>query len=224
MGDAGMDAPGGPGARRQLGSEAVYEMLRGQIITGALAPGERLPEVELAVALGVSRTPVREALRLLVGEQLVERRITGGFQVTPLDMADIAGIYDVRALLEGLLARDACLRLTDDDLATLRSQIDRMALLRDHDAEVIKLGLQFHGLIERTAGNRWCRLVLQQIRGHIDRYRTISTRAPGRSMEAVDEHRAIYHALAARDPEGAQAAMRAHVHRSGESVLKAIVG
>jgi DNA-binding GntR family transcriptional regulator len=208
--------------RRQSGSEAVYEVLRAQIIAGELAPGERLPEVDLAASLGVSRTPIREALRLLLGEQLVERRPTGGFRVSPLDIADVKGVYEVRALLEGLLARDACERLTEDHLATLRQQIDRMSLLRDHDGEVVKIGREFHGLIEEVAGNRWAPQLLQQIRGHVDRYRTLSTRSAGRSGEAVAEHQAVYDALVARDPERAQAVMRDHVHRSGESALKAL--
>lgn len=210
------------GLRRQSGSEAVYEVLRAQIIAGELAPRERLPEVDLAASLGVSRTPIREALRLLLGEQLVERRPTGGFRVSPLDIADVKGVYEVRALLEGLLARDACERLTADHLATLRQQIDRMSLLRDHDGEVVKVGREFHALIEEAAGNRWALQLLQQIRGHVDRYRTLSTRSAGRSAEAVAEHQAVYDALVARDPERAQAMMRDHVHRSGESALKAL--
>lgn len=209
--------------RRQSGSEAVYEVLRAQIIAGELSPRERLPEVELAATLGVSRTPIREALRLLLGEQLVERRATGGFQVSPLDIADIKGVYEVRSLLEGLLARDACERLTQDHLSTLRQQIERMSLLRDHDDEVVKVGRQFHALIEEEAGNRWALQLLQQIRGHVDRYRTLSTRSAGRSAEAVAEHQAVYDALSARDPELAQTVMRDHVRRSGESALKALV-
>jgi DNA-binding GntR family transcriptional regulator len=208
--------------RRQSGSEAVYEVLRAQIIAGELAPCERLAEVDVAGSLGVSRTPVREALRLLLGEQLVERRPTGGFRVSPLDIADVKGVYEVRALLEGLLARDACERLTEDHLATLRQQIERMRLLRDHDSEVVKIGREFHGLIEGVAGNRWARQLLQQIRGHVDRYRTVSTRAAGRPAEAAAEHQVIYDALVARDPERADAAMRDHVHRSGESALRSL--
>lgn len=196
--------------------------MRQKIISGELAPGERLPELELAAKLGVSRTPIREALRLLLGEQMVERRPTGGFCVTPLYTADVRGIYDVRALLEGLLARDACGRLSEADLLTLRQQIDRMSLLRDHDDEVVKIGREFHGLIERVAGNRWCLQLLQQIRGHVDRYRTLSTRAPGRSAEAVAEHQAVYDALVSGDKDAAEAVMRDHVHRSAESALKAL--
>lgn len=208
--------------RRQSGSDAVYEVLRQRIISCELAPGDSLPELELAAVLGVSRTPIREALRLLHGEQLVERRPTGGFRVAPLYTADVRGIYDVRALLEGLLARDACGRLSDADLRELRQQIERMTLLRDHAEEVIKIGQEFHGLIERVAGNRWCLHLLQQLRGHIDRYRTLSTSEPGRSLEAVAEHQAIYDALASGDKDTAETAMREHVYRSAESTLQAL--
>lgn len=209
--------------RRQSGSEAVYEVLRQQIISGMRTPGERLPEVELAATLQVSRTPIREALRLLLGEQLVERRPTGGFQVAPLHIEDVRGIYDVRALLEGLLARDACTRLTAEDLQVLEQHIQRMWLLRDHDDEVVRIGREFHALIEQAADNRWCLLLLQQIRGHIDRYRMLSTRRSGRSGQAVVEHRTLYEALAARDPELAEAAMQEHVRRSAESALSTLL-
>lgn len=211
-----------PALRRQSGSEAVYNVLREQIISGQLAPGDRLPELELAATLDVSRTPIREALRLLLGEQLVQQRPTGGFRVAPLDPEDVRGIYDVRALLEGQLARDACTRLTDADLARLDEQIARMSLLRDHDDEVVKIGREFHGVIERAGGNRWCLLLLQQIRGHVDRYRRLSTRAPGRTDHAVEEHRAILAALASRDPDRAEAEMRRHVQASAQSALSSV--
>lgn len=208
--------------RRQSGSEAVHDVLRQQIISGALAPGDRLTELDLAANLGVSRTPIREALRLLLGEQLVERRATGGFRVAPLYTADVRGIYDVRALLEGLMAQDACQRMTEADLTTLRRQIERMSLLRDHEDEVVKLGREFHGQIEQLGSNRWCVQLLQQIRGHIDRFRTVSTRAPGRAAEAAEEHQKIYDALASGDADAAGEAMREHVYRSAESTLKAL--
>lgn len=208
--------------RRQSGSEVIYQILREDIISGTLAPSERLPEVELAATLGVSRTPVREALRLLLGEQLVERRSDGGFRVATLDISQIRGVYDVRALLEGLHARDACRRLTPADFATLRQLIDRMSLLRDHYAEVVRIGTDFHGLIEQVADNRWCSQMLQQIRGHIDRYRRLSTREAGRSEAAVAEHEAIYEALLSGDAERAESAMRAHVIRGADWAVRAL--
>ncbi|WP_171905313.1 GntR family transcriptional regulator, partial [Cellulosimicrobium cellulans] len=92
-------------ARRQSGARTVYDVLRARIIDGSLAPGERLAEPVLADRLGVSRTPVREALRLLEAEALVVALPTGGVRVAPLDVADARRVYEVRARLEGLLAR-----------------------------------------------------------------------------------------------------------------------
>ncbi len=208
--------------KRQSGAEAVRAALREEIITGRLAPGDRLPEHELANALRVSRTPIREALRLLLGEQLVERRPTGGFQVTPMHASDIHDIYEIRARLEGLLARDACHRLREEDLVALRERIEQMSLLRDHENEVVRLGREFHAIIERAADNRWCLLLLQQIRGHVDRYIALSTSSPGRSVDAVKEHTAIYKALVAGDEDAAEAVMREHVHRGAKSALRAL--
>jgi DNA-binding GntR family transcriptional regulator len=127
-------------------------------------------------------------------------------------------------MLEGLIARDACARLTQDHLATMRQQIKLMSLLREDDGEVIRLGREFHGLIEEAAANRWAVQLLQQIRGHVDRYRALSTRSAGRSVEAVAEHLALYRALEARDPRLAQELMRDHVHRSGDSAVRALLG
>jgi DNA-binding GntR family transcriptional regulator len=209
-------------ASRRSGAEAVYAVLRDQIIEGLLPPGDRLPENDLARAMGVSRTPIREALHLLLGEQLVERRVTGGFHVAPLRESDVRQIYELRARLEGLLARDACERLTDADLVALRERIDQMSLLRDHEDEVVRIGQEFHHIIARVADNRWCVSVLQQIRGHVDRFRALSTSAPGRPTDAVAEHTAIYDALAARDPDGAESVMREHVNRGAEATLRAL--
>lgn len=210
--------------KRQSGAEAVHAALREEIITGRLPPGERLLEHELAQSLGVSRTPVREALRLLLGEQLVERRATSGLQVTPLYARDIHNIYELRARLEGLLARDACSRLSDAGLLALRERIDQMSLLRDHEKEVIRVGREFHAIIERAADNRWCLHLLQQIRGHVDRYRALSTSSPGRSADAISEHSAIYGALAAGDEDASESVMREHVYRGADSALRALGG
>ncbi|WP_454044699.1 GntR family transcriptional regulator, partial [Cellulosimicrobium sp. Marseille-Q8652] len=105
------------GARRQSGARAVYDLLRTRIIDGTLAPGARLTEPVLSAQLGVSRTPVREALRLLQAEALVVELPTGGVRVAALDLADARRVYEVRARLEGLLARDACERAGPDDVA-----------------------------------------------------------------------------------------------------------
>jgi DNA-binding GntR family transcriptional regulator len=207
--------------RRQSGAHAAYELLRARIISGEISPGTRLTEPELASALGVSRTPVREALRLLIAEGLVDQLPNGGSRVTPLNPADIRRVYDVRARLEGLMARDACVRMTPAHLDDLARLIDLMERLRGEETEVLRLGREFHGRIAEIADNPWCEQLLRQIRGHVDRYRSLSTREPGRPDRAVAEHKAIFEALSAGDPERAEQAMRQHVEQSATSALHA---
>ncbi|MCB7136274.1 GntR family transcriptional regulator [Cellulosimicrobium marinum] len=207
--------PGEPGlARRSSGARAVYDLLRGRIIDGTLAPDARLTEPVLSAELGVSRTPVREALRLLQAEALVVELPTGGVRVAPLDVADARRVYDVRARLEGLLARDACERARPDDVARLVRLVAVMDAVRDHEDEVLRIGAQFHGEIEALADHRWASALLRQIRGHVDRYRALAARRRVGTTDHVDEHRAVADAIARRDPDAAEAAMRAHVERS----------
>jgi DNA-binding GntR family transcriptional regulator len=188
--------------------------MRAQIIDGTLSPGERLTEPALSQRLGVSRTPVREALRLLQAEQLVVEQATGGVRVAPLDVADARRVYEVRARLEGLLAREACERATSDDVARLARLVDLMDAVRDHDDEVLRLGAEFHAVIERAADDRLCAALLRQIRGHVDRYRTLAARERIGTTGHVDEHRAVVRALAAGDTDAAEVAMRAHIGSS----------
>jgi len=221
---AALAPPGTPlaGARRQSGARAVYDLLRSRIIDGTLAPGERLTEPVLSAQLGVSRTPVREAVRLLQAEALVVELPTGGVRVAPLDVADARRVYEVRARLEGLLARDACERARPDDVDRLQRLVTVMDAVRDHEDEVLRVGAQFHGEIEAIADNRWCSALLRQIRGHVDRYRTLAARGRVGTTDHVDEHRAVADAIASGDPAAAEAAMNAHIDRSAALAEQAL--
>ena len=209
-------------ARRASGAQTVYETVRAQIIDGALAPDTRLTEPGVARALGVSRTPVREALRLLLAEGLVQQQLTGGMRVAPLRSDDLGRIYDVRGRLEGLMARDACARMNAAYRAELQNLVALMERTRGIDAEALDLGRQFHTKIADCADNPWCEHLLHQIRGHIDRYRAFSTADPGRVGDAVTEHAGIFTALISGDPAAAERAMHEHVSRSAESARRAL--
>ncbi|MBE7699111.1 GntR family transcriptional regulator [Oerskovia sp. Sa1BUA8] len=208
--------------RRQSGARAVYELLRQRIIDGSLAADARLTEPVLSTQLGVSRTPVREALRLLQAEALVVEQPTGGVRVAPLAVADLHRVYDVRARLEGLLARDACERARPADHERLARLVDLMDAVRDHEDEVLRIGAQFHGEIATLADNRWCSELLRQIRGHVDRYRSLAARERVGTTDHVDEHRAVARAIASGDPDAAERAMREHIERSGAMAAKAL--
>ncbi|GAA4842787.1 GntR family transcriptional regulator [Luteimicrobium xylanilyticum] len=219
---------------RQSGARAVYDVLRTEIIDGTLAPDERLSEPVLAARLGVSRTPVREALRRLEAETLVVEQPTGGVRVAPLDVADARQVYEVRARLEGLLARRAAERVAGldgrpgadesraEDVERLSRLVDLMDTVRDHDDEVLRIGAEFHAVVERLAEDRLCAALLRQIRGHVDRYRTLATRERVGTTAHVDEHRAVARAVVDGDPDAAEDAMRAHIDQSAAMATRAL--
>ncbi len=201
----------GGGMQRASGAQLVYSQLRERILNLDLAPGTRLHEAELAAELAVSRTPLREALRMLLAEDLVEQLPTGGMLVRPLDLQDMRELYAVRAALEGLAAREASRRLTKADLEALERLVEQMRLLVDHPAELTRLGGEFHARIAAAAGNRRCEQLLRQLHGHMRRYHVLSTRRGRRRQAALEDHRALFEALRARDPEAAERTVRDHI-------------
>lgn len=223
------DAPGlrEPVAARRSGARSVYDVLRTQIIDGALAPDARLTEPVLAGRLGVSRTPVREALRQLEAEGLVVQQPTGGVRVAPLDAAQARRVYELRLRLEGLVARRAAENVrageaADDDTARLVRLVDVMDAVRDHDDEVLRVGAEFHALVERLAADPLCAALLRQIRGHVDRYRALAARERVGTTAHVEEHRAVAVAVAAGDPDAAEDAMRAHLGSSADHAARGL--
>ena len=218
----------GDGSRRVSGSQVVYDTLRRRISSQELAPGQRLGEAELAASLSVSRTPLREAMRMLLAEGLVQQLPTGGMIVAPLDPQDMRELYVVRAALEGVVAREACAHLTADDEAELEKLLDQMQLLVEYPQEVHRLGNLFHQRLLAASGNRRAEQLLDQLRGHLMRYQALSTRSEPRRHDAVAEHRAVYDALRRKDADEAERLMRDHVMRaytdgleSGNSLPKA---
>lgn len=208
--------------RRSSGAHAVYDVLRARIIDGTLAPEARLTEPDLAQSLDVSRTPVREALRLLMAEGLVQQRLTGGMRVAALHTDDLDRIYEIRGRLEGLMARDACVRMDARGRDKLQNLMDLMERMKGVDTAILDLGRQFHGAIAEIADNPWCANLLHQIGGQVDRYRARSTRQPGRPDEAVAEHRRIFDQVTGGDPDAAEQAMRDHVALSAAAARRAL--
>ena len=216
-----------PGARqigggRPSGAELVLTRLREQIISGDRAPGSRLLEVEVARELAVSRTPVREALRMLQAEGLVERLVMGGVVVASLNLRDAQELYAVRAVIEGQVAFEACQKLTEDDVEDLRRYLDQMRRLTDYEDELLRLGKAFHERVQAIADNRWCSTFMGQLRGHIDRYRPMTTRNPQRRRDLIEEHTLIFDALLSGDPELARSAMQRHVETGGQECVSAV--
>ena len=204
-------------ARRVSGAHVVYETLRQRIGSLALAPGTRLNEVELAGSLAVSRTPVREALRMLLSEGLVQQLPTGGVVVAPLDPEQMRDLYVVRAALEGVAAREACGRLTADDVRELEGLVGQMSRLVDYPDEMLRLGNAFHDRVLAAAGNVHCEQLRRQLKGHLARYQSVTATIGPRRRDAYAEHRAILEALRGDDPDEAERRARAHVMSAYEA-------
>jgi len=208
--------------RRASGGQLVYAELRRRILSLELEPGQRLYEPELATALQVSRTPLREALRLLLAEDLVDQLPTGGMVVRPLTASDIEELYGVRAALEGLMTGEAARRLTDDDAAALRRLLDRNERLVGNADDAMRAGHDLHLRIADIAGHGWASRLHAQVDGHMSRYRPFTNESQARRTAALQEHREIVAALTERDPEEARRRAESHVLAARDVALDAI--
>jgi DNA-binding GntR family transcriptional regulator len=192
--------------------EIVFESLREAIMSGILEPGERLMEIQLAEELGVSRTPVREAIRKLELENFVVMIPRKGAYVAGVSLKDIADVFEIRSALEGLAAGLAAERITDDEL----EQMERVLFYRADEGELdleqlVKSDTDFHALVYKASRNERLIQILANLREQIQRFRTTSLAVPGRMKHAIDEHRRIVEALRNHDSEEAQSLAIAHI-------------
>jgi DNA-binding GntR family transcriptional regulator len=203
-------------------SEFVYRSLKEQIISGALAPDTRLIELAIAAEFGVSRTPVREALKRLAAENLVLADPTRGMVVHAPDAREIEDVFVVREALDGLAARLAAHRITPSELGRLRVILDSMAdaIEAGKREAVIVANMRFHDVIYGAAGNGMLERLGRDLREFVRRFTTLPFASPERVSSVLVEHRAIVAALEAHDPEAAESASRAHLSAAREYVVR----
>jgi len=199
----------------------IYDALRLGVIEGLLAPGDELTESQIAAALQLSRTPIREALQRLETEGWVKRVQGRGMVVTDFSEKDVRDLYLMRSVLEGLAVTLALPNLTDDALNRLKWIIDEMELhtSRDNREAVAAKNKEFHWRLVELSGSRHIVAVLRSVYEQIDRVRESSLWVPGRMQKAFEEHLAIYQALAKRDTEHAAELVRQHVVAVGEVLV-----
>jgi DNA-binding GntR family transcriptional regulator len=198
---------------RDTARHGAYAALRTAIIRGELVPGMRLSENELAAALGVSRTPVREALLRLREDQLVEALPQSGTFVTPISVSAVRDAQFLREAVECAAVRLAAQRATPDDVAGLRAILDRQDEARgegNHDAW-FSLDDDFHRGLCELSGHPIAWAVGQRANGHLDRVRRLSLPVPSYLTEMVNEHRRVVDAVDVGDPDLAHAALRHHL-------------
>ena len=201
-------------------SQAVTRALREAILQGRLRPGERLVQDELAAELGVSRQPVREALRRLESEGLIVQLPQRGFAVREQREEDIRENYHLRRLLESEAARAAARCMRPEELEQLRALYRSQELAADEGdaAALVELNEQFHRLVhEASRMPQLVRLVRQLWAG-----RTVFTPlfVPGRAQRSLEEHRRLLAALERGDPAGAGVAMDEHIARAAEDYFR----
>ncbi len=199
--------------------DAVTEQLEAAIIGGDLAPGERLREQVLAAEYGISRGPLREAIRRLEGRRLLERKANIGVSVVELSPGRLTELLNVREALEGMACRLAAERISPEELAQLR------AMLKDHAGhrEIVSGegyyqqsgDFDFHFRIAKVSRNEY---LISMISGDLydllRLYRYKSSTMSGRAAKALEEHHAILDALASGNPDKAEAAMRTHIRNA----------
>ena len=195
--------------------DEVAAQLRERIFAGELTPGTFLDEVQLAQQLAISRTPLREALKVLTAEGLVRHEPRRGCFVNEVTDQDLDEIFPVIALLEGRCAFEAAQHATDADLAALEDLHEKLArhARAKRINEYYETNYAIHEAIITLAGNRWLAGVIGDLRKIVRLARLQQLHAPGRLEQSLSEHLAVFAALKARDGEGAEAAMRTHLTR-----------
>jgi DNA-binding GntR family transcriptional regulator len=205
--------------------DQVYGIIKQHIVTHLLRPGEPLVEKSLAEQLGVSTTPVREALLRLEHEALVTKTPYAGARVAEISSHDARDIFEVRAVLEGLAARLATSVLDEGDFerATQCIQASEAALAERNYKLCAEEGRKFHALMLERADNRALHYSLQLLSGHIERVRNITSRVLPATAESIHEHSDILQHLRRRDAASAEQAMRHHIMRTFDHLTAEII-
>ena len=204
--------------------ELVFESLRQAIVELKLKPGERLMEIQLAEDLGVSRTPVREAIRKLELEGFVVMMPRKGAYVAGISMKDIADIFEIRGALEGLAASLAAERGTEEEIEQMERELVRISesIEKDDLLSVVEVDTDFHAILFRASRNDRLAQMLNHLREQIQRFRTTSLGRPGRMRVALEEHKKIVEALSQRDPDLSRARAQEHIENAESSMIDAL--
>ncbi|MGI6206257.1 MAG: GntR family transcriptional regulator [Anaerovoracaceae bacterium] len=202
--------------------ELVYEELRMLIMTGQIKPGTRMMEIDLAESMGVSRTPVREAIRQLEKDNLVTIEPRRGAYVSDISAKDMEDMLFVREPLEGLATFLATGNMTDEELqavSDVNSQYEE-AYKKGETESLIQLDTRFHNLIADGSGNKYLINILRDLQEQVLRFRYIYFKSIRRAAEVIDEHRLILSSMIARNQEDAQKYSISHIAKLRASIMR----
>ena len=204
--------------------ELVCEHIREAIINGVFSPGERLMEIQMADEMGVSRTPVREAIRKLEMEGFVVMIPRRGTYVSNMSIKDINDVYEIRISLDTLAAGLAAERISDEELEELQRLLVKVgnAIEENDMAKVVEADIEFHDVLYKASRNERLRNIINNLREQITVIRGVSMRYPGRLKDTQEEHRRLVESIAARDVEKSQEAARIHLENAERTLMAAM--
>ena len=200
-------------------AEQVFERLEGEILSGKYQRGELLTEMRLVSDLGVSRTPVREALHRLEQEHLIEIS-SKGILIVGVTQKDLEDIFAIRLRIEGLASREAALHITDEQIAELLETVELQEFyVARKDADHIKgLDSKFHRQLYKFSGSAILIDTLLPLHKKVQKFRKAAVENPDRAQHSAEEHRAIYEAIAKRDPDLAEKRTYEHIHNAAAHI------
>ncbi|MBX5436423.1 MAG: GntR family transcriptional regulator [Alicyclobacillaceae bacterium] len=205
-------------------SDRIRQLIRQRILDGTYKAGQRLLETDLAKEFRVSRTPIRDALRRLDGEGLVEIIPRKGVVVTGMSPDEVLDMFELRMVLETLAVRRACQRITPDMVRTLQEILDQMDRARrdNLEDELSNLHIQFHQMIHQAAGSPRLYDMLSSLTDAIRRFSKNTYRVSGRDQQAMLEHRQILKAIVDKDEERAAELTRQHIAAAKSAYLRLV--
>lgn len=201
--------------------EDVAEILREKIFSHELEPGSWIDESSLTEQLGISRTPLREAIKVLSAEGLITMKLRRGAYVTEVTSQDLHHIFQVLALLESQAAKDVALKANDHQLEILdaiHTKLEKSAADRDME-RFFDINQEFHDKLIEISGNEWMRRVIQDLRKVLKLKRKTSLSKQGRLEQSLLEHRQILTALITRNPNQAETLMKNHLKQGEEAAI-----
>jgi DNA-binding GntR family transcriptional regulator len=191
--------------------EEVAEALRERIFSGQLKPGDWVDELQLAEEFGISRTPLREAIKVLATEGLITMKVRRGAYVTEVNANDLRDVFHLMALLEADAAAQVAKHGSDDQLAELEALHQQLEKSIKDRAKFFAINEQFHFKLLAVAHNKWRDQIVADLRKVMKLNRAQSLQKQGRLEESLQEHRQLMAALKKRDAKAAQAAMQLHI-------------
>lgn len=200
----------------------VFNQLQNDILNGKYQPGDSLIETRLSEEMGVSRTPIREAIRQLELEGLVQSIPNKGAVVTGISSKDIDDIYTIRMMIEGLAARWAAEKITPEELEELKEAVEfeEFYTAKNDIHHLLKFDSRFHEIIFKASKSKPLMHTLSTFHHYVQRARNVSLASPGRAQSVLDEHKAILQAIIERDAEKAERLTTEHVRNASMNLLK----